>query len=36
MSFERFEHDDHEPAAVVRTLADMSLMLVLIFMMMVG
>src|SRR5688572_18947556 len=36
MSFERFEHDDHEPASVVRTLADLSLMLVLMFMMMVG
>ncbi len=36
MSFERFEHDDHEPASVVRTLADVSLMLVLMFMMMVG
>lgn len=36
MSFDRFEHDDHEPASVVRTLADLSLMLVLMFMMMVG
>lgn len=36
MSFERFEQDDHEPAAVVRTLADLSLMLVLMFSMLVG
>lgn len=36
MSFERFDHDDHEPAAVVRTLADLSLMLVLMFSMLIG